>query len=68
MPGYGSGAGAGDAAPGLGSGPAVAGEEGAAKAGVAHPSTRTALAAAMGRSNDEALIGLSDLPFAANAA
>ena len=65
-PGYGSGAGA--EAPGLGSGPAVAGEEEAARAGVADPSARTRLAAAKGRSNDEAFIGLSDLPFAANAA
>jgi hypothetical protein len=63
MPGYGSGA--GDVAPGLGSGAAVAGEDVAAKAGGAHPSARATLAAAKGRSNDEALIGLPDLPFAA---
>ena len=66
MPVYGSGV--GDAATGLGSGPALAGEEVAAKAGVADPSARTALAAARGRSNVEVFIGLSDLPFAAIAA
>jgi hypothetical protein len=65
-PGYGSGA--GDEAPGLGSGTAVAGDEEVARAGGADPSARTTLAAAMGRSNDEALIGISDLPFAAIAA
>jgi hypothetical protein len=47
---------------------AVAGDEEAARAGGADPSARTTLAAAMGRSNDEALIGISDLPFAAIAA
>jgi hypothetical protein len=61
----GNGSGAGDEAPGLGSGPAVAGEEEAAKAGVADPSARATLAAANGRSNDEAFIGLPALPFAA---